>query len=71
MIIRIKVKTNAKESKVVEKEGEYTVYVKAVPQKGEANREAEKVLEEFFGKEARIIKGHKSRNKIVKVGEEV
>ena len=71
MLIRIKVKPGAKENKVVEKEGEYIVYVKAAPQRGEANREVEKVLEKFFGKEVRIIKGHKSRNKIVKVEGEV
>lgn len=69
MIIDVKVKPNARECKVEEKDGVYAVFVKAKPEKGKANREAVKLLEEHFGKKAKIISGLTSRKKRVEIGD--
>lgn len=70
MIIEIKVKTNAKESKVEEKGGRLIVHAKAKPIQGKANVEVVSLLAEHFktGKaNVHIIRGANSSRKIVEI----
>lgn len=68
MIITIRVKTNADEKKVKEMEnGEYKVYVKSAPKNGEANQELIKLLENYFNKDVKIIRGIKNRKKVIEL----
>lgn len=49
-------------------EGEYKVHVRALPEKGEANREVVAALADYFGRPAshiRIVRGMRSRVKLV------
>ncbi len=68
MIIKIKVRPNSK-TQDIEKigESEYKVSLKEKAEDNKANIELLKLLKKQFGKEAKIIKGLKSKNKIVKV----
>ena len=66
----IKVKTGSKEQSVKKGEQGLEVRLKSQPIKGQANRELMQVLSDFFGvntSKIRIIKGVKSRNKLVSV----
>lgn len=65
---RIKVRTNCSKTEVVGKEGGvYRVNVKAAPEKGKANLEIIKLFSKLLKKEVRIIKGFKSKEKVLKV----
>ena len=67
MKIKIKVKPNSSQQKIEKiSEGEYKVYLKAVPEKGKANLELVKLLKGKFG-DVRIVRGKTSKNKIVEV----
>ncbi len=48
-------------------DGEYKVYLKESAEDSKANLELLKLLKEYFGKNVRIIKGVRSRGKIVEV----
>lgn len=69
----VKVKTNAKENKVVEEPGgELRVFVKAPPQEGRANVVVIEALAAHFKipkSRIAIVGGFKSKNKIVRIGE--
>ena len=68
MKIKIIVKTNANENKIVGFDPNFDAYrikVKAKPKEGEANREIEKVLSKAFNKKAKIISGFRSSRKLV------
>ncbi len=43
------------------------VKVKSKPENNKANVEVEKVLSKYFGKKVKIVKGFKSRKKIVEM----
>lgn len=68
MIIKIRVRPNSKKQDI-EKigESEYKVSLKEKAEDNKANIELLKFLRKQFGKEAKIIKGLKSKNKIVKI----
>lgn len=69
-LIKIKVIPNAKKNKVVESEGLFKVYVNAPAVDGKANKALIKVLSEYFDvrkSSVRIIRGEKSREKVVEV----
>ena len=68
MIIKIKVKTESKKQKIEKvSDKEYKVFLKSRAEDNKANLELLKLLKKEFKKDARIIKGSKSRNKIVEV----
>jgi hypothetical protein len=71
MKISVRVKPNSKEEKVDKLlENEYVLRVKAPPKEGKANLAVIELLSEHFGiAKSRIVilKGHKSKNKIVQI----
>jgi uncharacterized protein (TIGR00251 family) len=70
MILKIKVIPNAGKNEVI-KEGEILkVKISSPPTKGKANKEVIELLANFFGVKKnciRIIKGEKSREKIIEI----
>jgi len=71
MQLNVTVKTNKVESKVIKKDlGEYEVWLRSAPIKGQANKELIKVLANYFSvkpNNLRIIKGFKSHLKVIEL----
>ena len=64
---KIKVVCNSKKQEI-KKENDYLkVYLKSCPEKGKANMELISLLASYFNSDIRIIKGRKSRNKIISI----
>jgi len=71
-IVKIKVVPNARKNEVLGEEGRLKVYVTSPPAGGKANKAVVELLAEFFGRkkgDIKIIKGEKSREKIVEIVE--
>jgi len=71
-IVKIKVVPNARKNEVLGEEGRLKVYVTSPPTGGKANKAVVELLAEFFGikkGDVKIIKGEKSREKIVEIVE--
>ncbi|MEK6937270.1 MAG: DUF167 domain-containing protein [Nanoarchaeota archaeon] len=70
MAIRVKVIPNAKKNLIFEENGLLKVYVKKPAIQNKANKEAIKFISEFLKvnkNKVKIIKGEKSRDKVVEV----
>jgi uncharacterized protein (TIGR00251 family) len=68
MIIKVKVYPSSGKEEIVKiNEKEYKVYLKKPPEDNKANIELIKILKKYFLKNIRIIKGLRSRNKIIEV----
>lgn len=68
MIIKIKVKPNSEKHEIIKiKDSEYKISLKQRAENNKANIELIKLLKRYFKKDARIIKGLKSKEKIVEV----
>jgi uncharacterized protein len=68
----IRVIPRAKQNKVVEEEGRVKVYLTAPPVEGRANQALIEVLAAHFQVrrgDIRIVRGEKSRNKLIQIGE--
>ncbi len=65
MRFKIKVKTNAKKSEIIKKEGFYEVYVKEKPEKGKANLEIIKLFKKKLKMDVRIVSGLTSKEKVL------
>ncbi len=65
VILEIKVKTNSLETKVYRKDDSIILEVQNPPEDNQANIELIKYLKKFFGKEVRILRGLKSKNKTI------
>jgi len=64
--LKIKVKTRQKETKIIsQSEDEIILAVKSPPEKNKANLEIIKFLSKHFKIKVRIIKGLKSKNKLI------
>lgn len=69
--IKIKIIPNAKKNKVLEENGEFKVYVKDPPIDGKANKALIELLAQHFKVKkgvVRIIRGEKSREKVIEIG---
>ena len=69
-LINVKVISNAKENEVSEERNRFIVHVTAPAIGGKANRALIEVLAEYFKvkkRDIRIIRGEKSREKIVEI----
>jgi len=67
-IITIKVKPNASETKIIsQSENEFIIAIAAPPEQNKANIELIKFLSKHFKTDVKIIRGLKSKTKIVKV----
>jgi uncharacterized protein (TIGR00251 family) len=68
MIINIKVKTNSKKPGIEKFSDYYEVSVKSAPEQNRANLEVIKLLKKEFGaKEVKIIRGHASKKKVIRI----
>jgi len=68
MIIKIKVKTNSRKQEIIQLKGdEYLISLKESPDNNKANKELLKLLNKKFKKEVKILKGLRSKNKIVEI----
>ena len=66
-VFKIKVIPNSKKTELLEKEGQLRLYLKAVPEKGKANREVVRFFKKELGLRVRILKGEKNREKVLKL----
>jgi uncharacterized protein (TIGR00251 family) len=68
--IRVEIKADAGRNEVLgwmpEKEA-FKVSIKAPPKEGRANTELVRFLSKILGKEVRIVSGHTSKRKVLKV----
>ena len=65
-MIKVKVKTGSGRQKIEKiSNEEYKISLKEFPEKGKANHELMKLLRRYFKKEVNIVKGLKSKNKII------
>ena len=67
---KIIVKTKAKNNEITEfdkEEQSYRLNIKAIPQKGNANKEIIRFLSKLLKKQVRIIKGLKSKKKTIEI----
>jgi len=68
MKLKIKLHPNSSQEKIVKSnENEFEVWIKEKPIEGKANSYLEKFLKKEFGVKVKIIKGLKSRNKVVEL----
>lgn len=68
MIIKIKVYPHSGREEIIKNsDKEYKAYLKKPAEDNKANIELLKLLKKYFKKDINIIKGLKSRNKIVEV----
>jgi len=68
MKLKIKVKPNSGRQEIVKiSEDEYKVFLKSVPEDNQANQELVKLLHKYFKRQVHIVRGIKSREKIVEV----
>ena len=71
MKITVKVIPNAKQAEVLEEsENNFRVKVDAPPKEGKANKRLIEILAQYFGvskSKVKIVKGQKSRQKIVEI----
>ncbi len=69
--IKVKVHPGSSQEKIVEKnDSEYEVWIKKRPVEGKANAELTKLLRKHFKcREAKIVSGLSSRNKVVEIVE--
>ena len=65
--IEVKVKTNCSRNNLVVKEGKYFLELNAKPKNNEANVELIKFFSKEFKVKVRIIRGFKSRTKLIDV----
>ena len=73
VILCIRVKPSSGKEKIEKKGEEILMWVKAKPENNKANQKVVRILEKVFGKKVRILKGLKSRKKLVlieNIGEE-
>jgi uncharacterized protein len=70
MEISVTVKFEKRKEKVEKEEDKYFVYIKSLPQKGEANREVINEIAKYFGvdeKDVKIVKGLKNHKKTISI----
>jgi uncharacterized protein (TIGR00251 family) len=68
--LKVEIKPNAGRNEVlgwVSENGAFRVSVKAQPKEGRANTELVKFLSRLLGKKVRIVSGHTSKRKVLKV----
>jgi len=68
MKLKIKAKPNSGKQEIVKVSSEdYKVFLKSSPEDNKANLELLKLLSKYFKRQVHIVKGIKSRDKIVEV----
>ena len=64
-LLSLKVIPNAAEEKLIEEQGNWKLYLKAVPDKGKANQALIKFFKKKYNLQVRIERGEKSREKVL------
>jgi len=68
MILKIKIKPSSVKQEIIKiSENEYKISLEERAEDNKANIELIKLLKKHFGKNIKIIKGIKSRNKIIEI----
>ncbi len=68
MIIEVHVKPNSSQTEIIEESEKFMkVALSSKPEDGEANRELVKFLSKHFGNGVRILRGLKSKKKIIEI----
>lgn len=68
MKIKIKIHPNSSQEKIEKiNKNEYEIWLKEKPVDNKANEKLLKILKKYFNKPVKIIKGLKSKNKVVEV----
>jgi len=68
MIINVKVKPNSGKQEIENiDDNNYKISLKSKPEDNKANIELIKLLKKHFGKNIKIIKGLRSRNKVIEI----
>jgi uncharacterized protein (TIGR00251 family) len=68
MIINVKVKPNSGKQEIENiDDNNYKISLKLKPEDNKANIELIKLLKKHFGKNIKIIKGLRSRNKVIEI----
>lgn len=67
--LKILVKPNSKKNEIIfdKEKNLYKINIKAKPEHNKANIELIKFLKKYFKKEVEIIRGLKSRNKVIRL----
>lgn len=65
--IRIAVRTNSGKNDIVKENKGYKVFIKALPEKGAANKEIIKLFKKKLKKRVRIVKGFTSKDKLLEI----
>jgi len=66
VVLKIKVRPSSREFRFEQRpDGELILEIKSAPERGEANTEILKRLKEIFRRDVSLLRGHKSRNKLV------
>ena len=65
IIFQAKIKTKSKKFQISNKRDHILLEVKSPPVQGKANTEIVKTLKRMFGKEVLILKGFKSKDKLI------
>ncbi len=68
MKIKIKLHPNSKQEKIVKlTEDSYEVWIKEKPIDNKANVYLEKYLKKYFKKDVKVVKGLKSKKKVIEI----
>lgn len=67
MKIEVKIHANSSQEKIEKRGEKYEVWLKEKPVDNKANEKLLKILKKYFNKQVKIIKGLKSRNKIIEL----
>jgi len=70
MKIKLKVHTNSKQEKIIGRgDKEFEIWIKEKPFEGKANIYLEKLCKKYFKKDVKIVRGLKSKNKLLDVAD--
>ncbi len=70
MKIFVKLHPNSSKEEIKKlEEGGYEIWLKEKPIENKANKALEKIMKKYFNKPVKIIKGLKSKNKILEIEE--
>lgn len=67
-LMKIRLHAGSSQEKIEKISDGYEVWLKEKPIENKANIALEKFLKKYFGKQVKIVKGFKSKNKIVELG---
>ena len=66
-LFNLKVVLNSNRNELKEEGNQFKLYLKAVPEKGKANKEIIRFFKKKYNLKIEIVKGEKSRNKVIKI----